>query len=525
MTALADHAARSPSGAGIFWLAVHRRESTVPDAASFSTRPYLELRADTLGDPCAAVFSATASGLGPRVYCLRSRSEGGSFDGSPDERTARLIAAAAHFDLIDLELDRDLHPRVMAAVPGPRRVVSWSGPAAGLDELCRVHCRMLETPAALYRLVPRVVSATEAFDVLRFLHRAARIDTIAYADGPAGFWTRLLAPRFGAPLVMADVDAGSPRTEGPRAGADIGDISWRRLQQDYGLPALPALDEVNGIVCATALRSLSPRLHNAGYRTLGRAALFVPFVQPEFAPFWRVFGAGRGLEEIGLRLNGLTVAAPHKGAAADSASSCAPIVRRADSSNLLLRRGDRWFGSSTDPMSVLPLLCRDGRTVRGRRVAVIGCGGSGRSIAAALHAAGAWVTLVNRHPGRGRDAAARLGLPFVPLADFAPGGFSIVVNATPIGRGSLDGPDGSALPFEPRDLGPTAAVVDLVCTDRTTALVTAARAARLATIDGRDVLAAQVGRQFRAMTGGELPADAWKTTTVVGRGDLAAALA
>jgi 3-dehydroquinate dehydratase / shikimate dehydrogenase len=518
------------SSGAIFWLVVHRRDSLMPDAGAFDTRPYLELRADRLDDPGAAVLAATASGLGPTVYCLRSRAEGGRFDGSAEEREARLIAAAARFDLVDLELARDLQAEVLAAVPVARRVVSWSGAAVGLDELSRLHRSMLQTPAALYRLVPRVRCASEALEVLRFLHRIARTDTIAYADGSAGFWTRLLAPRFGAAVVVADVDAGGDGTADARGELDdvaAGDVSWTRLQRDYGLPALPLLREVNGILGATALRSLSPRLHNAGYRTLHRGALFVPFVQQEFEPFWRVFGEGRGLDEIGLRLNGLTVGAPHKGAAAVAAASCAPIVTRSNSSNLLMHRDDRWFGSSTDPMSVLPLICQDGRRVRGARVAVIGCGGSGRSIAAALDAAGARVTLVNRHRGRGHDAAARLGLPFVPLDDFTARGFSVVVNATPIGRRGDRGGVASRrdLPFEPGDLDPAAAVVDLVCADETTALVAAARAAQLVTVDGHDVLAAQVSRQFRAMTGAELPRDVLKTTTGMGRGDLAAALA
>jgi 3-dehydroquinate dehydratase / shikimate dehydrogenase len=467
---------------GTFWIVLRTRESPLPNGRDLAAGTYLELRADTIDEQC---ISTLGTGLPwRRVYSLRSQAEGGGFDGSDEERHARLIAAAAHFDLVDLELARDLRPRVLNAIPPERRVVSWSGPGVGRAELSRLHRRMLQHPAALYRLVPHVRCASEALEVLRFLRALRRADTFAYADGHAGFWTRALAPRFGAPLVPAELDGAG---------------SWAQLGLDYGLPALPAIDQLYGIVGSSVLHSLSPRIHNAGFRALKHPAVFVPFVEDEFEPFWRAFCTDGALDDLGLQLNGLTVGAPHKRVASELTSSRASIVERAASSNLLVRRIAGWFGGSTDPLSALPVLRRRGCDVRGRSVAVIGCGGSGRSIAAALARAGSCVTLVNRTPERGRHAALRLGVPFVPLADFAPGGFPIVINATPVGRANRE------MPFDPGELGPDGAVVDLVCADETTALVTTARAANLVAIDGREVLAAQVRGQFRAMIGLRLP--------------------
>ncbi|HET7158215.1 MAG TPA: NAD(P)-binding domain-containing protein, partial [Burkholderiales bacterium] len=137
--------------------------------------------------------------------------------------------------------------------------------------------------------------------------------------------------------------------------------------------------------------------------------------------------------------------------------------------------------------------------VKEKRAAVIGCGGAGRAIAAALVQSGAGVTLINRGAERGEHAAALLGLPYIPLRDFDAEGYDIVVNATPVGR------DTDEAPFAVDRLNNDAVVIDLVYGSRPTPLVGTTRARQQLAIDGRDVLVTQVSRQFRLMTGKEMP--------------------
>jgi 3-dehydroquinate dehydratase/shikimate dehydrogenase len=150
---------------------------------------------------------------------------------------------------------------------------------------------------------------------------------------------------------------------------------------------------------------------------------------------------------------------------------------------------------------VLWLLRERGIEVEGKRAAVVGCGGSGRAMAAALAQAGASVTLVNRGRARGQRAVQQLGLPFVSLSDFTPRGFSVVVHATPIGR------DDGALPFALDGLDEDATLVDLVYAAAPTPLVAQTQARGRVAIDGRAMLLAQALCQFRLMTGREMPLD------------------
>ena len=165
-------------------------------------------------------------------------------------------------------------------------------------------------------------------------------------------------------------------------------------------------------------------------------------------------------------------------------------------------RAPVWEGENTDCEGVVLALGWRGIAIGGARALVIGAGGAGKATAFALAMAGAEVTLANRGIDRGREVAAELDLPFVPLVEADPAGFDLVVNATALGRRAAD-----ALPFDPQRLDPGAAVVDLVYGRGPTALGRAALARGARVVDGREVLLGQALSQFRLMTGHELPLD------------------
>jgi 3-dehydroquinate dehydratase/shikimate dehydrogenase len=337
----------------------------------------------------------------------------------------------------------------------------------------------------LYLLVVEARRASDGLAPLSFLRAMGRRDVLAYADGEVGLWSRILAPHLGAPLLL-----GGATGDG-RAPSE--DPSPERLIRDFGPPAPSAVERICGIAGAAAARSLSPSLHNALYRALGYPGLFLPFPVDSLAEFWREVVEDRALDRIGMPLQGLTVASPNKEAAASMAAICSRASRRAASANLVFRLGRRWAAATTDPAGVLAHL--DRRTIPGQRTAVIGCGGSGRAIASALGRAGAAVTLVNRCRERAERASRMLGLPFATLSGFSPEGYDLIVNATPVGS------QGDELPFSIRGVARHAVVVDLVYTDGTTPLVASALAQGLRVVDGREILRAQVERQFTRMTG------------------------
>src|SRR6202011_5909910 len=128
--------------------------------------------------------------------------------------------------------------------------------------------------------------------------------------------------------------------------------------------------------------SLSPRLHNAAYRAMNYPAMFVPLHVQSFDEFWQAIVQSKVLDSLGLPLNGMTVASPHKEAALLTAKVVSPMARQAESANVLVRNNGWWRADTTDPEVIYMASRERSIHVRQKRAAVIGCGGAGRAIAA-----------------------------------------------------------------------------------------------------------------------------------------------
>ena len=392
--------------------------------------------------------------------------------------------------LYELNVEDDLNEAVLSRIPVEQRIVSWYGEAPNLDELRARFLEVSKIPARFYKLVNKARTISEEFLPLQLLKTLDRTDTIAYAKGSLGFWTRLAALQLGAPAIIGLASAGP----------DLSEPTVAKLIDDYGLPEVHPVKELFAIIGKPIFHSLSPRLHNASYHATNYPALFVPLLVESFSDFWLEFVLSKQLDALGLPINGMTVGSPHKEEAFITAKNISAMVRQTQAANILVRNNGWWNADTTDPDVVYAASDARNVSVREKRAAVIGCGGAGRAMAAALAESGASVTLINRSKERGEYAASLLGLPYKPLFDFDAEGYDIVVNATPVGR------DTDEAPFKLERLNSDAVVIDLVYGSRPTPLIDSTHTHHQVAIDGRDVLVTQVRNQFRLMTGQEMSA-------------------
>jgi 3-dehydroquinate dehydratase / shikimate dehydrogenase len=442
----------------------------------------LEVRADLTGDPNLGVLRDLFDG--ELIYSLRSAAYGGAFVGSAAERRRCLLNAARFYDVVELEVDRDLTPELLAAVPPQRRRICWYGKGRSPAGLGKIFDRMADTPARLYLLAPEAETVEQAMAPLRLLARLHRSDVTAFATGHLGVCSRVLAPWFGAPVVYGGLGR---------------DLAWglppvEYLWDDYPFPALPPLEHVFGIVSRPMRASHSPRLHNAAYRALDLPALYLPMPVMEFPHSWQAICAG--FDQLGLTFAGATVVAPFKEEALRMADTVSEEARRTEAANLLVRDGGGLRAYTTDPVGIVGALRRAGVELAGREAAVVGCGGAGRGAAAGLLSAGAKPTIVNRGRERGSYAADLLGIDYLPLARFAPENYSVIVHATPVRDEPL---------FAVDRIADDAAVVDLTYGPEETRLAAAARARHHVVVDGYQVLEVEVDKQFRLLTGRSIP--------------------
>ncbi|MDJ0461606.1 NAD(P)-binding domain-containing protein [Streptomyces sp. H27-C3] len=233
----------------------------------------------------------------------------------------------------------------------------------------------------------------------------------------------------------------------------------------------------------------APSLLNPLFAHLGINAVLLPVhVRPD--SFADVFRGLRRMEN----LDGILITIPHKAAALHLADEVSPAAEAAGAVNALRREPDgRWTGENFDGIGFVSGLVAAGHLPKGKHVALMGAGGAGSAIAAALLAAGAarlslcdpdadkleaLVARLERHwPGRTTGAAK-------PVLDDA----DIVVNATPLGMRADD-----PLPFSPQALRPHCVVADVIMKPRETALLKAAAALGHPILHGAHMLDHQLG--------------------------------
>ncbi len=218
---------------------------------------WLEVRADLVGDIDADWLRDHFRGR--LIYSLRAHEPDGHL------RQRRLAAAAETYDRVELDADRDFASELLNQVPQDKRLVSWYGQVNNSSELRERFDQVSSVPASLYKIVTKAERISEEFLPLWLLKSLRRNDTIAYAEGPLGFWNRVLALQLGAPAIFGAVAPG-----------DAGEPTIAKLIDDYGLPEVRPVQELFAIIGNPVFHSLSPRLHNASYREMNYPAVFVP---------------------------------------------------------------------------------------------------------------------------------------------------------------------------------------------------------------------------------------------------------
>lgn len=277
--------------------------------------------------------------------------------------------------------------------------------------------------------------------------------------------------------------------------------------------SLTGKSQIVGLIGWPTGHSVSPRMHNAAFAALNLDWCYVPLPVPT-EPSSRIGEALQGIRALGLR--GVNVTVPHKQNVMPFLDRLSAAAQAIGAVNTIVVQPDgALFGDNTDAPGFIADLRDHGVDPAGKRVLVLGAGGSARAVVYGLAAAGAaQITIANRTVTRAKELAHGLRphtkdcpLAVCALPDDLPtqaSNHDLIVNCTSLGMA----PDIETtpwlldVPFQPHQ-----AAYDLVYNPRQTRFLAQAEDDGAHAIGGIGMLVWQGAIAFERWTGIQPPID------------------
>ncbi|MEM2913318.1 MAG: shikimate dehydrogenase [Candidatus Bathyarchaeia archaeon] len=255
--------------------------------------------------------------------------------------------------------------------------------------------------------------------------------------------------------------------------------------------------------------SLSPMIQNAAFKHLSLDYVYVAFnVRAD-----RLKDAVSGIRA--LNMHGLNVTMPHKIAIIKYLDGLDETASRVGSVNTILNSDGRLIGYTTDGLGALNALKSADADPSGKKVVILGAGGSSRAVSFTLAEIASELVILNRTFERAKDlknALCRvlgegLRIKAAPLTDEylkkELEDADILINATSVGMK----PKSDDTPVKQDYLRKDLVVFDLVYEPLETRLLREARLAGAKVIDGLSMLIHQGAASFKIWTGMEAPVE------------------
>lgn len=181
------------------------------------------------------------------------------------------------------------------------------------------------------------------------------------------------------------------------------------------------------------------------------------------------------------KFHAINVTVPYKEKVLPFLTAMDPIARRTGSVNLMIQTPEGFVGHNTDYYGFSALLDRNGISLNGKKIVILGNGGAARTVAAVAEDRGCalWTKMVRKRKAEGEILFSENDA----VADY-----DILVNATPVGMF----PDNeSVLPIQPEWFHRLSYAIDLIYNPLETRLLQAFRTQGVPTVNGLFMLVAQ----------------------------------
>lgn len=247
-------------------------------------------------------------------------------------------------------------------------------------------------------------------------------------------------------------------------------------------------------------------MHNAAFEAMEIDAVYVAF---------RPTSIGDAILAMrALPIYGASITIPFKTDVIDLIDEVDELARNIGAVNTLCYHEGKIYGYNTDGYGAIAALNDAGVNPEGKRVLILGNGGSARAIAFTLLEKKSKLTIAGRNPDkfnslvddlRKKDASVE-GIAISSLNKSIMEKFDIVINTTSVGME----PKVEEIPLNPALIFPNQVVFDIVYRPHWTMLLCNAQKCGAQIVFGIDMLLHQGARQFELWTGMKAPVEKMK---------------
>lgn len=248
--------------------------------------------------------------------------------------------------------------------------------------------------------------------------------------------------------------------------------------------------------------SLSPAMHNAGYKALGIDDKFV-YLASEVEPK-HLKKAINGIRALGIA--GASVTAPHKEKIIQYLDKINKQAQKIGAVNTIVNKNGKLIGHNTDWLGAVNPLLKIAK-LKDKKAALLGAGGAARAALFGLVEKGAKVKIFNRTKSEAQKLARDFGCEAGGLDKIEEArDCDIIINSTMIGMP----PNQNKSLVPAKFIQKNQIIFDMVYAPRETKLVKNALSKGARVVCGSEMLAVQGVEQFRLFTGRSAPEEAMK---------------
>lgn len=444
--------------------------------AAMAHADLVELRLDGFQELDLAALQKLMSKYSiPFLFTLRDRSQGGFYLGREESRLKDLeLLAELEPDYLDIEshVPRSFVEEISRRHPKVKAILSYHDFSSTPEDLDALFKEMKKSPAHFYKIAAMAQSTSDMLRMLLSI-KVSQGKLIGISMGEDGMPSRILGAVVGCPMTYACLDETQQTAPGQ--------ISAHVLKEVYHYKDLNSKTTVYGLIGDPIEQSISQWTHNAFFRALDWNAVYVKMLvrKEELGNFFEL------IKQLPFR--GLSVTIPHKEHVMEYVDDVEETAQQIGAVNTLLIDGDGIRGINTDGIGALNPIERHMK-VLGKRLILLGAGGSAKAIAYEAAKRGARLIILNRHEDGAKELASHFGAEGGGLdlmKQYHTQGYDILINST-----SVD------LPIDPHDLCEGALVMDVKTKPMDNPLLRAARERGCPVVYGYEMFVEQALGQF-----------------------------